>query len=91
MIRRDLHVERLTFITQILGRQHGALLADEQRSRVRVAADVVRADGQVGNLEASYAVHVEALVEHAVAYDGVAFARRHRAGAEGVPGCFDVA
>lgn len=91
MIVRHLHIQRRARVPEILTRQDGTLLANQQGGAVRVAADIVGADGKVGNLEALDAVDVEALVEDAVLDDGVAFARGHGAGAEGVPGCFDVA
>jgi hypothetical protein len=91
MVLWNLHIQRLARVSEILARQHGALLANQQRSAVRVAADVVRADGQVRDLEALDAVDVEALVEDAVFDNRVAVARGHGARAEGVPCCFDVA
>lgn len=91
MILGHLHLQRLPGIAKVLGNQHGALLTDQQRGGEGVAADVVGADGQVGDLEALDAVHVEARVEDAVLDDGVAFAGGHGTGAEGVPGSFDVA
>lgn len=91
MVLRHPHIERAAAVPEILGREHGALFADQQRGAVRVAADVVRADGQVGDLKVLDAVHVQALVQHAVLDDAVAFLRRHRARAQRVPGRFDVA
>jgi hypothetical protein len=91
MILRHLHVQRLTTVAQILTRQDSALLTNKQCSAVRVAAHVVWADGQVSDLEALDAVHVETLVKDTVFDDGVAFAWGHGARAEGVPGSFDVA
>jgi hypothetical protein len=91
MILRHLHIQRLTTIPKILARQHRTLLANQQRRAVRVAPNIVRANRQVRDLEALDAVHVEALVEHAVLDNRVAFARGHAARAEGVPCGFDVA
>lgn len=91
MVVGDLHVEGAAAVTQVLSRKHGALLADEERSRVRVATDVVGADGQVGDLKALNAVDIQALVEHTVLDDGVAVPGSHGAGAERVPGGFNVA
>ena len=48
--------------------------------RESVAADIVRADGQVRNLQVLDAVHVETLVEDTVLYDAVAFLGGHGAG-----------
>lgn len=41
MVIGNLHVERGARVAQVLGGENGALLADEQRGGVRVAADVV--------------------------------------------------
>lgn len=91
MVLRHLHVKSGATVSKILARKHSALLANEERSAVSVAADVVGADGQISNLEALDAVDVEALVEHTVLDDGVAVPGGHGARAEGVPGGFDVA
>lgn len=91
MVSWHLHIKRRATVAQVLSSQDSALLTNEQRSRVRVAADVVGADGQVSDLEALDAVHVEAFVQHAVLDNAVTVLGRHRAGAEGVPGGFDVA
>jgi hypothetical protein len=57
-----------------------------------IASDVIRADGQIANLQPLDAVDVQALVDDAALRgDVAAFAGCHAAGAEGVPGCFDVA
>jgi len=80
MPRRHLHLERLATIPQILCHEHCRLLANQQSGAVRVAADVVGADGEVGALEAFDAVHVETLIENAVFDDAVAFAGGHGAG-----------
>ena len=90
MVVRNLHVESRAGVAQVLTGQHSALLADQQRSGIRVAADVVGADGKIGNLEALDAVDVEALVEHAVLDDGVALAWCHGTGTERVPSGLDV-
>lgn len=81
MVFRHTHVESATSVAQVLGGQDGALLADEQRGAVGVAADVVGADGQVGDLEVLDAVHVEALVENTVLDDAVALLWCHGASA----------
>lgn len=91
MIRRHLHIQRPPRVPEILCRQHSALLADKQRRAVRVAADVIRADGQIRDFQPLDAVHVEALVEDAVLDDRVALAGRHGARAQAVPGGFYVA
>jgi hypothetical protein len=91
MVLRHLHIQSRTTVSKILTRQHGALLANQQRSTVRVAAHVVGANGQVSDLEALDAMDVEAVVEDAVLDDGVTFAGSHGACSEGVPCCFDVA
>ena len=90
MVLRNLHVQSAATVSQVFGRQHGALLTDEQCSAVGVAADVVGADGQIGDLQALDAVHVQALVEHTVLDDAVTLLRGHGARAEGVPGGLDV-
>jgi hypothetical protein len=59
--------------------------------RVGVTADIVRANGQVRNLQALDTVDVEALIEHTVLDDAVTLLRGHGARAEGVPGCLNVA
>lgn len=66
MVVRDLHVEGRARVAEILASEDGALLTDEQRGGVSVAADVVGADGQIGDLEILGAVHIQALVEHTV-------------------------
>ena len=91
MVLRNLHVESAATVSQVFGRQHRALLTDEQRSAVSVAADVVGADGQIGDLQALDAVDVETLVEYTVLDDAVALLGRHGARAERVPGGLDVA
>lgn len=58
MVSWHLHVERCTRVAQVFTRKHRALLADEQRCRVRVAPDVIGADGQISDLEALDAVHI---------------------------------
>lgn len=77
MVGRHLHIKRRATIAQILSSKYSALLANKQRSRVRVTADIVRADGQISDLEALDAVHVEALVQHAVLDDAVALSGGH--------------
>ena len=91
MVLGDLHVQSAATVSQVFGGQHGALLADQQRSAVGVAADVVGADGQIGDLQALDAVHVEALVEHTVLDNAVALSGSHGARAQRVPGGLDVA
>jgi hypothetical protein len=59
--------------------------------RIGVTSDIVRANGQVRNLQALDAVHVEALIEHTVLDDGVTLLGGHGARAERVPGGLDVA
>jgi hypothetical protein len=91
MVLWHLHVQRLTRVPKVFTHEHRALLANKQRSAVRVTAYIVGADGKISDLEALHSVHVQALVEYAVLDDRVAIARRHGARTEGVPGCFDVA
>tara|TARA_R110002003_G_scaffold63_6_gene5835 strand:- start:8761 stop:9063 length:303 start_codon:yes stop_codon:yes gene_type:complete len=91
MVLRYLHVERRAAVAKILASKDSTLLANEKRSAVRVAADVIGADGQIGDLEAFDAVDVEALIEDAVLDDGVAVLRSHGARAERVPGGLNVA
>ena len=59
--------------------------------RICVTAHIVRANGQVRNLQALDAVDVKALVEHTVFDDAVTLLGSHGARAEGVPGGLDVA
>lgn len=82
MQHRHLHLQRVSTIPKVLSDNHGGFLANQQSRAVSVAADVVRADGQVGAFEALDAVHVQARIEDAVFDDGVAFAGGHGAGAE---------
>ncbi len=91
MVVGDLHVERTAAVAQVLTRKHCTLLTNEERSRVRVATDVVGADGQIGDLETLDAVDVEALVEDTMLDDGVSVSGSHGAGTERVPGGFNVA
>lgn len=69
MVIRHLHVESATTVAQVLSSEHSALLANEECSRVRVAADVVGADGEIGDLEALDAVDIEALIQDTVLDD----------------------
>ena len=82
MPHRHLHLERVPTVPEILGDEHGGLFANQQGRAVRVAADVVGADGQVGAFEPAHPVHVEPRVQDAVFDDRVAGARGHGAGAE---------
>jgi len=91
MVSGDLHVQSTTTVSKILSCQHSALLANQERSRVRIAADVVGADGQVGDLEALDAVDVQALIEHTVLDDGVAVPGSHGARSKRVPCSLNVA
>jgi hypothetical protein len=90
-----LHLKILATISQVLSNKHSALFTDQQGSRIyhiskglqisekgtltSVAADVVRADREIGNLEVLHAVDVEALVEHTMLDDTVALLWSHRA------------
>jgi len=58
LVVRDAHVKSLTRVAQVLGRQDAALLSDQQGSAVRVTADVVGADGKVGDLETCTSTNV---------------------------------
>ena len=82
MPNRHLHLQRITTISQILRNKHSRLLANQERSAISVAADIIRADRQVSAFEAFDAVDVEAGVEDAVLDDGVAFFGCHAAGAD---------
>ncbi len=82
MPHRHLHLQRITTIPQILRDEHSSLLANKQCGTIRVAADIVRANGQIGAFETGDAVDVEAGVEDAVFYYRVAFFGGHAAGAE---------
>jgi hypothetical protein len=66
-----------TLDAQLLCNNNGSLLPDDQRSRVRVRADVARADGQIGNFESTNAIHVQVRID-----DTAFLARLHRASAE---------
>ena len=44
MVSWHLHVQSVSAVSKVLPNQHGTLLADEERHRVRVASEVVRAD-----------------------------------------------
>jgi hypothetical protein len=66
-----------TLNAQLLRNNNGSLLPDDQRSRVRVRADVSRADGQIGNFESMNAIHVQVRID-----DTTFLARLHRASAE---------
>jgi len=59
--------------------------------RIGVTSDIVRANGQIRNLQALDAVNVKALIEHTVLDDAVALLGSHGARAKGVPGSLDVA
>lgn len=48
-----------TLDAQLLCNNNGSLLSDDQRSRVRIRANVARADGQIGNFESTNAIHVQ--------------------------------
>lgn len=82
MPNRHLHLQRITTIPQILGYKHSRLLANQERRAISVAADIIRADGQVSDFEALDAMDVEARVEDTVLDDAVAFFGCHAAGAE---------
>jgi hypothetical protein len=99
MIIRDLHLQSLATVAQVLGNKHSALLTNQegrgicriiisqksQESRRKqvlltsVAANIVRADGQISYLEVLDTVDVQALVEHAVLNNAVALFRGHGA------------
>ncbi|CAG1983730.1 unnamed protein product [Fusarium graminearum] len=81
----------LARVSEVLSNKHSTLLTNEQSSRVRVAAHVVGADGQISNLESFDAVDVESLVEDTVLNDAVALLGSHGAGSKGVPGRLGVA
>lgn len=66
LVIRNSHIQRTSTISEILGSQDSALLTNQERSRVRVAADIVGTDGQVGDLEVRGAVHVQAFVDDTV-------------------------
>ena len=90
MILRNPHVESTAAIPEVLSSEDSTLLTNQQRSAVGVAANIVWADGQIGDLEALDSMDVKTLVEHAVLDDAVAFFRSHGASAQGVPGGLDV-
>ena len=82
MPHRDLHLQRVSTVPEVLRDKHSSLLANKQCRAVSIAPDVVRADGQVGAFETLDAVDVEAFVQDTVFDDRVAFAGGHRACAE---------
>lgn len=90
MIVRHLHFQILAAVAEILGSEHGALLADEQSGGIRVASDVVRADTQVGDLEILSAPYVETRIQYSMLGRLVAFFWRHRARTERMPSGFDM-
>lgn len=59
--------------------------------RERVAADVVRADRKIRDLQVLDAVHIEPLVQDTVLDDAVALAWSNAARAQRVPGGLDMA
>ena len=65
---------------ELLRDQHRRLLPNDQRGRVRVGADVGRADGEVRDFEPPHAVHVQARID-----DAAPFAGFHRASAKLAP------
>lgn len=87
---RDLHLQRLPTISQILRHKHRGLLSDQQRRTISVAPYVIGADTQVRTLQAFHTMNVQSLIKHSMLHNRVAFAGRHGACAEGVPGGFDV-
>jgi len=54
-----------TFDAQLFCDDHGRLLPDNQRSRVRVCGDVGRGDGQVRDFESLDSVDVQSRVDDA--------------------------
>ena len=58
--------------------------------REGVAANIVRADGQVGDLEVLDAVDVQSRIQDTVLDNAVALSRSHGAGAQAVPCGFAV-
>ena len=91
MVLRNAHVQSAAAVAQVFGSEHGTLLANQECSTIGVTSDIVRADGQIGDLQALDAVHVEALVQNTVLDDAVTLLGGHRARAERVPGSLDVA
>lgn len=91
MVGGHTHLQRVTTVAQVFSSQDRTLLTDEQSRREGVAADVVRADGQIRHLEVLDAMDVETLIQNTMLDDAVALARCHGAGAEGVPGSLAMA
>lgn len=77
MVIWNLHIQRRARVSEILSGKYSALLTNEQRSRISVAANVVWADGQVGDLEILDAVNVQALVKDTVLDNGVTLTWGH--------------
>ena len=53
---RYFHLQCVTTVAKILRDEHSSLLPNEEGRATSIAADVVRADGQVGSLETFDAV-----------------------------------
>ena len=59
---------------------------------ISITPHIIRTNGQISHLKPLHTVHIESFVDDSpVRREFVAFAGRHAAGSEGVPGCFDVA
>lgn len=82
MPHRHLHLQRITTVSQILRDEHSSLLSNKQRGAIRIATDIVWADGQIGAFETGDAVDVQAGVKDAVFHYRIAFFGCHAAGAE---------
>jgi hypothetical protein len=91
MVGRNTHLKCITRVSEILSRKHSTLLTNQQSGREGVAANVVRTDRQIRDLEILDAVDIETLIEHTMLHDIITLARRHGTGPEGVPGGLAVA
>ena len=83
MPNRHLHLQRITTISQTLRNKHSRLLANQERSAVKMLQPTL--SGQIdksAQFEAFDAVDVEAGVADAVLDDGDAFIGCYAAGAE---------
>lgn len=64
-------------LAKIFRSENSALLTDQQSSAVSVAADIVRADGEISDLQAFDAVDIQTLVDDAMLNDAVAVLGTH--------------
>lgn len=90
MIRRNLHIQTLPTVPQILRNKHSSLLPDQKRSAIRIAPYIIRADTQIRNLQSLDTVNVQPLIENTMFNDRIPFSGSHGTRTERVPSSFDV-